>query len=327
MAFLRDSIFLQNAIGFSGSHQKRSVFELKVLLFDGDKNIFENGGNRKPILGATIEKMYDSFHFIVIIWFVHNARNVPALSSLSIEIAHLLSVSVWKIFHGPIHYYQNLLIRKEVQGRDGRVIIDNADHPWNTTMGLDLTSKHMAANWKAYKQQWENYAIVFHDQMETQTEEYRMAFFLYSIGTEAIKTYNSFDMTDETHRNLSEIMKEFDKYAIGETNETYERYIFNRRDQKEEENIDRYVAELRTLAQSCGFCKCLNDSLIRDRIVRYKDVFEGDWGTLEGEQHLTIDHTVPPNIVPSRRVPFARPKLKAELESLTDLGALKPVDE
>ncbi|KAK3749305.1 hypothetical protein QZH41_020082 [Actinostola sp. cb2023] len=110
--------------------------------------------------------------------------------------------------------------------------------------------------------------------METQTEEYRMAFFLYSIGTKAIKTYNSFDMTDETHRNLSEIMKEFDKYAIGETNETYERYIFNSRDQKEEENIDRYVAELRTLAQSCGFCKCLNDSLIRDRIVRYKDVFE-----------------------------------------------------
>ncbi|KAK3737986.1 hypothetical protein QZH41_001001 [Actinostola sp. cb2023] len=114
-------------------------------------------------------------------------------------------------------------------------------------------------------------------------------------GTEAIKTYNSFDMTDETHRNLSEIMKEFDKYAIGETNETYERYIFNSRDQKEEENIDRYVAELRTLAQSCGFCKCLNDSLIRDRIVRYKDVFEVHddkviYGVEETEEEATADH-------------------------------------
>jgi len=62
--------------------------------------------------------------------------------------------------------------------------------------------------------------------------------------------------------------------------------------------------------------------------VRYKDVFEGDLGTLEGEQHLTIDHTVPLHIAPSRRVPFAlRPKLKAELERLADLGVLKPVDE
>jgi len=50
-----------------------------------------------------------------------------------------------------------------------------------------LTSKHMAANWKAYKQQWENYAIVSHDQLETQTEEYSVAFFLYSIGIAEIR--------------------------------------------------------------------------------------------------------------------------------------------
>ena len=131
--------------------------------------------------------------------------------------------------------------------------------------GLNLTDKHKATNWKAYKQQWENYAIV--SQLEKQTEEYRVALFLYSIGTEAVKIYNSFDMTEENRRKLSEIMKEFDRYAVGETNETYERYVFNSRNQKEDENIDKYVAELRTLAQSCGFCKCLTDSLIRDRIV------------------------------------------------------------
>ncbi|KAK3728418.1 hypothetical protein QZH41_012269, partial [Actinostola sp. cb2023] len=69
----------------------------------------------------------------------------------------------------------------------------------------------------------------------------------------------------------------------------------NSRDQKEEENIDRYVAELRTLAQGCGFCKCLNDSLIRDRIVRYKDVFEVHddkviYGVEETEEEATADH-------------------------------------
>lgn len=53
-----------------------------------------------------------------------------------------------------------------------------------------------------------------------------MALFLYSIGPDAIKIYNSFDLSEANRRKLSEIIKEFDKYAIGETNETYERYVF-----------------------------------------------------------------------------------------------------
>ena len=44
--------------------------------------------------------------------------------------------------------------------------------------------------------------------------------------------------------------------------------LFNKREQQEGESIDQYVTELRRiLAQSCLFCNCLHDSLIRDRIV------------------------------------------------------------
>ena len=57
------------------------------------------------------------------------------------------------------------------------------------------------------------------------------------------------------------------QFAIGETNETYKRYVFNSRDQKEGESIDDYVGELRTLAQTCNFCTCLHSTLIRDWIV------------------------------------------------------------
>ena len=53
---------------------------------------------------------------------------------------------------------------------------------------------------------------------------------------------------------------------IGERNETYERYIFNSRAQKDGESVDKYVAELRKLAQTSSFCTCLQDSLMRDRI-------------------------------------------------------------
>ena len=103
--------------------------------------------------------------------------------------------------------------------------------------------------------------------------------FLYSLSQEAVKTYNSFDMSEKNHWKLAEIIKEFDNYAVGETNETYERYIFNSREQKEGEPIDWYMAELRTLAQSCNFCTCLQDSLIRDRIVL---------GIRDGETHKRL---------------------------------------
>ena len=85
--------------------------------------------------------------------------------------------------------------------------------------GLNLSAKNKAVNWKIYKQQWENYSTVA--QLEKQPEEYRVALFLYSIGPDAMKIYNSFDLSEANRRKLSEILNEFDNFATGETNETY----------------------------------------------------------------------------------------------------------
>ena len=58
-------------------------------------------------------------------------------------------------------------------------------------------------------------------------------------------------------------------------------------------------------------------------IEEYRDVFEGDLGTLEGLQHLDVDPSMPPTIAPSQRVPFAiKPKLKAELDSSSSSRSL-----
>ena len=71
----------------------------------------------------------------------------------------------------------------------------------------------------------------------------------------------------EDKEDLTIIMKKFDAHIMGEVNETYERYKYNKRDQALGESIDDYVSSLKDLAKTCNFCDCLKDTLLRDRIV------------------------------------------------------------
>ena len=58
-----------------------------------------------------------------------------------------------------------------------------------------------------------------------------------------------------------------ERHCIGEVNEIYDRYCFNKRDKLPTETVDSFVAELKTLAKTCNCFDCLRDSLIRDCIV------------------------------------------------------------
>ena len=65
-----------------------------------------------------------------------------------------------------------------------------------------------------------------------------------------------------------------------------------------------------------------------DIIAKYKDVFNHDVGHFPGEAHLEVDATVKPVITPARKIPFAlTPRLKDELDQLTEKGVIAPVNE
>ena len=121
-------------------------------------------------------------------------------------------------------------------------------------------------NWKTWRQMWRNYSIIA--RITDHPPEYQTALFLHAIGIKALEIYNSFDFVNEVEKNnLKAIIAKFNAHAIGEKNETYERYVFNSRIQKENEPFEEFLAGVRTLAQTCNFCKCMNDTLLRDRIV------------------------------------------------------------
>ena len=129
---------------------------------------------------------------------------------------------------------------------------------------------NVADNWKTFNQAWQNYAIIMNitSQPEAYKVLYKVALFLHCIGPGAVKIFNgmSFENPDDSEK-LECIINKFEEFTIGEINKTYERYVFNRRNRSPEESIDSCIATLRTLAQTCNFCECLRDTLIRDRIL------------------------------------------------------------
>ena len=72
------------------------------------------------------------------------------------------------------------------------------------------------------------------------------------------------EFENEDQRNDPElILAKMKEYCNGECNETYERYVFNHRDQESNESVDASVTALRKLAKTCSYGS-LTDSLIRD---------------------------------------------------------------
>ena len=65
---------------------------------------------------------------------------------------------------------------------------------------------------------------------------------------------------------IEAVMKKFEEYCSPRKNITYERYIFNSRNQGDNESIDLYVTNLRLKARTCEFGP-LTDELIRDKIM------------------------------------------------------------
>ena len=127
---------------------------------------------------------------------------------------------------------------------------------------------NIATNWKRFKRMWSNYEVA--TGLVTKDNATRTATFLTCIGSDALEIFEGFVFdtaaANDESKDIKVVMEKFENFCIGKTNETYERYCFNKRDQEQGENIDTYVATLRTLVKTCNY-GTLEESLIRDRIV------------------------------------------------------------
>ena len=98
-----------------------------------------------------------------------------------------------------------------------------------------------AEEWKLFSQIWDNYAII--TDLKKRKKPYQRAVFLNTIGTEGLRLVNTLvfetkpDGTQEDKDDVDLLITKLTSLIVGQTNETYERYIFNKRDQRPDESI------------------------------------------------------------------------------------------
>ena len=126
-----------------------------------------------------------------------------------------------------------------------------------------LVTKRGTQDWKLFKQMWTNYIVVAG--LEIEAPAYLRALFLHTLGAEGLTIFNGLELDDSA--TVDQIISAMDTHFIGKTNEIYERFVFNKRDQKEGESFDDYINCLRQLIKTCNFSHEIADSLLRDRIV------------------------------------------------------------
>ena len=124
---------------------------------------------------------------------------------------------------------------------------------------------NLANYWKRFKRVWCNYEIA--SRLIKQGNEERTATLLPCLGPDAVEIVDGLKFASELEcTNAYIVMQKLETFCIVETNETYERYQFNKRDQELNEFIDSYVAVLRNLAKTYNY-GTLEENLILDRIV------------------------------------------------------------
>ena len=121
-----------------------------------------------------------------------------------------------------------------------------------------------AANWRLFKQRWDNYSVLTNLHAKSQTLQ--VALFLHCLADDALAIYNGFSFPSN-EPTCDDIIAKFNDFAIGELNTSYERYVFNKRIQAEGENFETFLASIRTLVKTCNYCAKCVDSILRDRII------------------------------------------------------------
>lgn len=104
--------------------------------------------------------------------------------------------------------------------------------------------------------------------MKREPEDVQVATFMLSIGTDAVKIFNTFtDFTDEEQASLFAVKQRFHNYFTPKHNKLLERYIFNLMHQDEGESYADFINRITAQIAKCSYGAQHEGLLLRDKII------------------------------------------------------------
>ena len=101
---------------------------------------------------------------------------------------------------------------------------------------------HRGDNWLHFKRAWQIYEQA--TGISKQEGPVRVAHFLNVIGREGVQLFDTFTLDEDSHESadkIDDVIAKFESRCLPQRNETYERYLFNKREQEPGESIDQYA--------------------------------------------------------------------------------------
>lgn len=124
---------------------------------------------------------------------------------------------------------------------------------------------HHGENWKIFQRSWKYYEIAAG--LHKKSDEIRVCSLLNVIGKDGVDMYETFHWDQEGDAmKIANVLEKFEERCVPARNETYERYVFFKREQSSSESLDCYITTLIKLSETCGF-GTLRESLVRDRLI------------------------------------------------------------
>lgn len=84
---------------------------------------------------------------------------------------------------------------------------------------------NVAENWRVFKQNFDIFAIAI--ELNKKSDAVKVATFLNACGTEAIETFNTFDLEEAEESKFDSVVAGFKAYCEPKKNEVYEAFKFN----------------------------------------------------------------------------------------------------
>ncbi|XP_072401178.1 uncharacterized protein [Diabrotica undecimpunctata] len=133
---------------------------------------------------------------------------------------------------------------------------------------FDLQGQTAASEWKCWKTCFEDYLLA--TGQDQSADKIKLSILRNIIGTESVKIMSTFAIPEDETNKYDLMMSLIDKYVNPRMNESFERYNFITRVQKEGESFEQFLTSCRHLIRTCNYNEIDPEQTAEDKALKDK---------------------------------------------------------